>query len=240
MEGLVLAQEELFQGEIVEVWQDSKHDYYMSREQIGRALEYKNPRKAIKDIHARNKSRMDKFSIVAKVKGGSNCAPLGGEQETILYSKHGIYEICRKSGQPKADAFFDWIYSVLDALERGQLVWKERREISKESHKYLNTIIAKHFPVEKVQIRCINFSQLLCELVTGYKSVGSYKKSLGVSDGRALAELLDEQQLKKYNDYLNRIAVFLESGFTFKDIATILKGDSINIKIETKKKEIAR
>lgn len=240
MEGLVLAQEELFQGEIVEVWQDSKHDYYMSREQIGRALEYKNPRKAIKDIHARNKSRMDKFSIVAKVKGGSNCAPLGGEQETILYSKHGIYEICRKSGQPKADAFFDWIYSVLDALERGQLVWKERREISKESHKYLNTIIAKHFPVEKVQIRCINFSQLLCELVTGYKSVGSYKKSLGVSDGRALAELLDEQQLKKYNDYLNRIAVFLDSGFTFKDIATILKGDSINIKIETKKKEIAR
>lgn len=240
MEGLVLAQEELFQGEIVEVWQDSKHDYYMSREQIGRALEYKNPRKAIKDIHARNKSRMDKFSIVAKVKGGSNCAPLGGEQETILYSKHGIYEICRKSGQPKADAFFDWIYSVLDALERGQLVWKEQREISKESHKDLNTIIAKHFPAEKVQIRCINFSQLLCELVTGCKSVGSYKKSLGVSDGRALAELLDEQQLKKYNDYLNRIAVFLDSGFTFKDIATILKGDSINIKIETKKKEIAR
>lgn len=240
MEGLVLAQEELFQGEIVEVWQDSKHDYYMSREQIGRALEYKNPRKAIKDIHARNKSRMDKFSIVAKVKGGSNCAPLGGEQETILYSKHGIYEICRKSGQPKADAFFDWIYSVLDALERGQLVWKERREISKESHKDLNTIIAKHFPVEKVQIRCINFSQLLCELVTGYKSVGSYKKSLGVSDGRALAEFLDEQQLKKYNDYLNRIAVFLESGFTFKDIATILKGNSINITIETEKREVAR
>ena len=240
MEGLVLAQEELFQGEIVEVWQDSKHDYYMSREQIGRALEYKNPREAMKAIHARHKSGMDEFSIVAKVKGGSNCAPLGGEQETILYSKHGIYEICRKSGQPKADAFFDWIYSVLDALERGQLVWKERREISKESHKYLNTIIAKHFPVEKVQIRCINFSQLLCELVTGYKSVGSYKKSLGVSDGRALAELLDEQQLKKYNDYLNRIAVFLESGFTFKDIATILKGNSINITIETEKREVAR
>ncbi|MGM0333685.1 BRO family protein [Enterococcus sp. AZ050] len=240
MEELVLAQEELFQGEMVEVWQDSKHNYYMSREQIGEVLGYKNPRKAIKDIHIRNKSRMDKFSIVAKVKGGSNCAPLGGEQETILYSKHGIYEICRKSGQPKADAFFDWIYSVLDALERGQLVWKERREINKESHKDLNTIIAKHFPAEKVKIRCINFSQLLCELVTGYKSVGSYKKSLDVSDDRVLAELLDEQQLKKYNDYLNRIAVFLESGFTFKDIATILKGDSINITIETKKKEVAR
>ena len=94
--------------------------------------------------------------------------------------------------------------------------------------------------MEKVQIRCINFSQLLCELVTGYKSVGSYKKSLGVSDGRALAELLDEQQLKKYNDYLNRIAVFLVSGFTFKDIATILKGNSINITIETEKREVAR
>ncbi|EGO8494394.1 hypothetical protein EL456_14175 [Enterococcus faecalis] len=81
MEELVLAQEELFQGEMVEVWRDSKHNYYMSREQIGEVLGYKNPRKAIKDIHIRNKSRMDKFSIVAKVKGGAQIAPPSEENK---------------------------------------------------------------------------------------------------------------------------------------------------------------
>ncbi|MGX7174635.1 BRO family protein [Enterococcus ratti] len=237
MEGLVLAQEELFQGISCDLWVDNKGNPYMTIQQLANALEYKS-KSGIENIISRNPYlRSKEFSgthrlAVPKSKGGT--------QETIVFTRDGIMEISFLSPKPKAREFRAWARKVLNGFIDGQLVWKERRKISKESHRDLNTIIAKHFPAEKVQIRCINFSQLLCELVTGYKSVGSYKKSLGVSDGRALAELLDEQQLKKYNDYLNRIAVFLDSGFTFKDIATILKGDSINIKIETKKKEIAR
>lgn len=237
MEGLVLAQEELFQGISCDLWVDNKGNPYMTIQQLANALEYKS-KSGIENIISRNPYlRSKEFSgthrlAVPKSKGGT--------QETIVFTRDGIMEISFLSPKPKAREFRAWARKVLNGFIDGQLVWKERRKISKESHRDLNTIIAKHFPAEKVQIRCINFSQLLCELVTGYKSVGSYKKSLGVSDGRALAELLDEQQLKKYNDYLNRIAVFLDSGFAFKDIATILKGDSINIKIETKKKEIAR
>lgn len=237
MEGLVLAQEELFQGISCDFWVDNKGNPYMTIQQLANALEYKS-KSGIENIISRNPYlRSKEFSgthrlAVPKSKGGT--------QETIVFTRDGIMEISFLSPKPKAREFRAWARKVLNGFIDGQLVWKERRKISKESHKDLNTIIAKHFPAEKVQIRCINFSQLLCELVTGYKSVGSYKKSLGVSDGRALAELLDEQQLKKYNDYLNRIAVFLESGFTFKDIATILKGNSINITIETKKGEIAR
>lgn len=237
MNELVLAQKELFQGISCDLWMDNKGNPYMTIQQLANALEYKS-KDGIEKILKRNPYLRNKeFSGTYKL---SVPGSKGGTQETIVFTRDGIMEIGFLSPKPKARDFRAWARKVLNGFIDGQLVWKERREISKESHKDLNTIIAKHFPAEKVKIRCINFSQLLCELVTGYKSVGSYKKSLGVSDGRALAELLDEQQLKKYNDYLNRIAVFLDSGFTFKDIATILKGDSINIKIETKKKEIAR
>lgn len=158
-------------------------------------MEYKS-KSGIENIISRNPYlRSKEFSgthrlAVPKSKGGT--------QETIVFTRDGIMEISFLSPKPKAREFRAWARKVLNGFIDGQLVWKERRKISKESHRDLNTIIAKHFPAEKVQIRCINFSQLLCELVTGYKSVGSYKKSLGVSDGRALAELLDEQQLKKY------------------------------------------
>jgi len=42
-------------------------DFYMTREQIGRALEYENPREAIKIMHLRYKDRLDKYS-----RGGAN------------------------------------------------------------------------------------------------------------------------------------------------------------------------
>lgn len=238
MNELVLAQKELFQGISCDLWVDNKGNPYMTIQQLANALEYKS-KSGIENIIMRNPYlRSKEFSSTHKL------GVVEGERivkrENLVFTKDGIMELGFLSPKPKAREFRAWARKVLNGFIDGQLVWKERREISKESHKDLNTIIAKHFPAEKVKIRCINFSQLLCELVTGYKSVGSYKKSLGVSDGRALAELLDEQQLRKYNDYLNRIAVFLESGFTFKDIATILKGDSINITIETKKRDVVR
>lgn len=36
--------------------------------------------------------------------------------DTTLYTAKGIYEICRWSRQPKADAFFDFVYDVLEGL----------------------------------------------------------------------------------------------------------------------------
>lgn len=231
MQELVLAKEELFQGALVDVWKDSKNCFFMSREQIGRALEYKNPQGAIKDIHARNQKRLDQFSVKRKLRSTD-----GKLYETTLYSKRGIYEICRKSNQPKADAFFDWVYGILDALERGEIIWKERRAVSKDKRKDLNAVISEHYPVNKVKLRCIHFSNLLCELVTGIKSVGSYKKSIGIDDQRSLPQLLDGDHLTRYNKYLQCIAIFLDSGFTFKEISAILKGDEINITIQQKEK----
>lgn len=84
---------------------------YMTRTQIGQALEYTNPRIAIAKIHSRNKDRLDKFS------GVTNLVTVDGKtRETVLYNAKGVYEICRLSSQPKANQFFDWVYDVLERI----------------------------------------------------------------------------------------------------------------------------
>jgi len=39
----------------------------------------------------------------------------------VLYSAKGVYEICRWSRQPKADAFYDHVYDILEGLRLGYL-----------------------------------------------------------------------------------------------------------------------
>lgn len=84
----------------------------MTREQVGIALEYENPRIAIGKIHKRNADRLDRFSGVPKLvtpENRTNSRGSGsGPQFTTIYTLRGVMEICRLSRQPKADAFMDF------------------------------------------------------------------------------------------------------------------------------------
>ncbi len=102
------------------------NEIWMTREQIGQALEYPEARKAIQKIHERHKERLDKFSGVVRL------GTPGGNQEAYIYSAKGIYEICRWSQQPKADAFFDWVYDMLEKLRKGELVLQPQQQIRRE------------------------------------------------------------------------------------------------------------
>lgn len=101
-------------------WQgESDSDFWMTRDQIGEALGYEIPRIAITKIHDRHKDRLDKFSTVTKlgtVEGGRSVV-----RDIIVYSSKGVYEICRWSRQPKADAFMDWVWNVVDGLRNGSM-----------------------------------------------------------------------------------------------------------------------
>lgn len=88
---------------------------WMTREQIGAALDYVDPQKAIDNIHARHADRLSKFSVTLKLR-----ATDGKDYDTVVYSPKGVYEICRWSRQPKANAFYDWVYEVLEKLRTKQ------------------------------------------------------------------------------------------------------------------------
>jgi prophage antirepressor-like protein len=96
-----IVKSEFFDDLKCDVYQ-GEEEYYMTREQIGNALGYANPRVAISNIHARNRDRFDGMSVVLKLSTTD-----GKSYDTVVYSRKGIMEICRWSRQPKADAFID-------------------------------------------------------------------------------------------------------------------------------------
>lgn len=111
--------QEAVNGVSCDFYGDGLGEFFMTRRQIGEALGYENPPTAIKNIHAAHKERLDRFSTVSvldKVEGGREV-----QREMVLYSAKGVYEICRWSRQPAADAFFDRVYDILEGLRTGKL-----------------------------------------------------------------------------------------------------------------------
>lgn len=104
----------------MDVYEDSKHQYYMTREQIGRALEYSDPVTAICKIHNRNADRLGPLSSTTKLvvseKNRTNT------REFYMYSLRGVMEICRLSRQPKADAFMNFCWDIMESLMHGDSV----------------------------------------------------------------------------------------------------------------------
>ena len=86
---------------------------WFTRRQIGEALGYDDPVKAIGVIHLRHKERLDGFSRVLQIE-----VPLGGTQEMWAYSIEGVLEICRWSRQPKADMVMDALYGMAKSVLR--------------------------------------------------------------------------------------------------------------------------
>lgn len=115
MNNLKLVETDVF-NEIAtcDFWGDANNEYLVTREQIGRALGYSNPTKAIDNIHRKHKERLDKFSttLTLGVVEGDRYV----ERERILYNRKDIMEICRWSRQPLADKFMDWCWEVIDRL----------------------------------------------------------------------------------------------------------------------------
>lgn len=124
--------QEAVNGVSCDFYGDGLGEFFMTRRQIGEALGYDSPRVAIAKIHAAHKERLDRFSTVSvldKVEGVTESVTGGvtksvtpeNLQQVYLYSAKGVYEICRWSRQPAADAFFDRVYDILEGLRTGKL-----------------------------------------------------------------------------------------------------------------------
>lgn len=145
---LMLVKKQAFNNFICDIYTDKQGNVLMTREQIGRALGYKYPRQAISKLHNEHKIRLDKFSTVFEtetVEGNKKV-----KRERVLYTRRGVYEICRYSNQPKANDFYDWVYDLLEGIAMGQIkltiektteAWQAQRIKCKEKSKELGEAI---------------------------------------------------------------------------------------------------
>lgn len=126
---LQLIKEGDFLGTKCDFYKDEDNNIYMTRKQIGDALDYANGDISIRNMHNRrqNKERLDRFSIrtaVVRVEGSREVT-----RDTVLYTEKGIYEITRISEQPKADEFYDWVYDQIQLIRRNAGTIIEGREM---------------------------------------------------------------------------------------------------------------
>lgn len=119
-----------FLGTKCDFYVNETGDIFMSRTQIGYALQYKDPANAVKNIHNKYHDRFDRFSV--EVAGAQFEPPLKFNQNSAkvyMYEERGIYEVCRRSRQPVSDAFNDWVYDVILSIkENGYYIASEKDE----------------------------------------------------------------------------------------------------------------
>lgn len=116
---LTLVKQGDFLGTKCDFYVDEDNNIYMSRTQIGYALEYKDPSNAVKNIHNKYYERFDMLSV--EVSGAQFVPPLHKNKNSpkiYMYTEKGIYEVCRKSRQAVADNFYDWVYDTISEIKK--------------------------------------------------------------------------------------------------------------------------
>lgn len=124
MSNLKLITTEKF-GEIeCNFYRNRNDEILLTREQVGTALEYSNPSKAIRKIHLKHKDRIESLCFRIKLGSTQNGANLSKseEQECVYYTERGIMELCRWSRQPKANQFMDWVWDIVEKYRNNELL----------------------------------------------------------------------------------------------------------------------
>ncbi len=142
---LKLVKQGEFLGTICDFYVDEEKNIYMSRTQIGYALQYKQPQNAITIIHKRYPELLDRESVeIDRVNMTPSIKNHRNNEKIFMYNEKGIYTIVRKSNQPVADEYFDWVYETIRSIKKnGYYIatetdnkWLGIREESKRARRY--------------------------------------------------------------------------------------------------------
>lgn len=142
---LKLVKQGEFLGTRCDFYVDEENNIYMSRTQIGYALQYKNPQDAIKKIHLRHYEKLQQRYVEVV---GDNLSPrprdLGKKTSIFMYDERGILDVIRWSTTAVADQYFDWVYDIIQSIKKnGYYITSEKdkkwlgiRNESKEARRY--------------------------------------------------------------------------------------------------------
>lgn len=122
MSSLKLITTEKF-GEIeCKFYRNRNDEILLTREQVGTALEYSNPQKAVQKIHLNHKDRLEPLCIRFVENRIPQNGGVGVNVETVYYTERGIMEICRHSNKPKANQFMDWVWDIVEKYRNNELI----------------------------------------------------------------------------------------------------------------------
>ena len=101
--------------QIVQAESTGDDTFYLSGEDVGKALGLEDPMKAINKIYQRHKDELEEFSILWNIETSK------GPRETRIFSEEGVYMITFFSQSQKAKEFRKWVARLLKAYRQGKL-----------------------------------------------------------------------------------------------------------------------
>ena len=142
----------------------SSKEFWATREQIGRLLEYEDPTDAIAKIHKRNPERLDMFSRVDKLSSVEGARTV--VREVTLYSFKGLLEICRCSNQPKAHQVIDFLWDIADEIRLTGSYNVPKGNVNLEAAKLLQDMMGNPaYPMTKRSRESV--TRYIFKLITG-------------------------------------------------------------------------
>lgn len=128
MTNLKLITTETFNNLPCNFYRNMNDDILLTREQIGQALEYADPSKAIRKIHLKHKDRLDELCVRIKDRTFDNTQSGASREqngnlmtERVYYTERGVMEICRWSRQKNANIFMDWTWDIISKYRHNEL-----------------------------------------------------------------------------------------------------------------------
>lgn len=127
MSNLTLVKSEKF-GEVkCDFYTNEKQTPCMTSEQLGSALGYADPKKAISNLVNRNE-----YLSNNEFSGTLNMRTPGGLQETRVFTEDGIYEVTMLAKTEKAKSFRSWVRKILKGLHAGDLKLNQSKTLELE------------------------------------------------------------------------------------------------------------
>jgi len=212
-----------FLGIKCDFWMDSHGEVYMTREQIGKALQYRDPASSIEVIHRRNADRLDKLSSPVKLTGVD-----GREREHIVYKTRGIYDVIRYSRQSVADDFMDWVYDVIEAIRTGRISHQVLREAGITIRRTLTDSIRDYVedsPHKKFQYR--NYTDLIYKNTLG-KTAKEMREERGIGKDEKIRDFLSADELEEVLKAERQVSTLLEMQLSYHDIKAILEKKQVS------------
>lgn len=166
MSNLKLVTTENFENLECNFYRNMNDDILLTREQIGQALKYMDPAKAIQKIHLKHKDRLEdlclRFSEIRYPQNGG----VGVNVETVYYTQRGIMEICRWSRQPLANKFMDWVWDIVEKYRSDEIIDMSRMTII--LNKFVDVIEKQERRLSKIE-KQLSVQQEQLNKLTTYK-----------------------------------------------------------------------
>ena len=206
---LVKGHQELFNGQLFDIWRNEQHEVFMTTEQLAQGLGYKSKNNIEVLVNRNPYLKGREFSVTYKMK-----ATDGKQYDTRVFTFDGIQEIGMIApNSANARKFREWIRTILKAYYKGELVKAKEMAKATITRRELSTAIAESPHFEKNYH--VIFADMLVALVTNgkYKSVRGMRKALGRPNAK-LKQMLDSpEELQLLQTYESSITNLLDLGF---------------------------